>query len=150
MGLISKIKKNLIIPELTATNKKEVLHELSAAVSHEYQELNAQTLYNILVERENLGSTGIGDSIAIPHGKVKDFGEIAICFGRSKEGIAFEALDDKPAHLFFLLIAPENTTTGYLSCLAELSRFLKNSQIRSRLIKADDLEELLAIFSEAD
>ena len=150
MGLISKIKYSLIITELSATNKKEVLHELATAVVDEYQDLDPETLYQILMEREAIGSTGIGDSIAIPHGKVKGFGEIAICFGRSQKGIAYDALDDKPAHLFFLLIAPEDTTTSYLSCLAELSHFLKNSQTRNKLMRAKDINELLSIFAETE
>ena len=150
MGLIANIKKDLIIPELHATSKKEVLHELATAVVKQYQGLDEQTLYQILLDRENLGSTGIGDTVALPHGKIKGFGEIAICFGRSRDGIAYDALDGKPAHLFFLLIAPEDTATSYLNCLAELSRFLKNAQTRSRLMQAADPNELLAIFAQTE
>jgi PTS system nitrogen regulatory IIA component len=103
-----------------------------------------------LLEREELGSTGIGDGIAIPHGKLPAIKKIIVCFGRSVNGVAFDAVDNRPTHLFFLLIAPEAAAAPYLSSLAELSRFLKNSQTRSRLLLAEDTDEILAIFSEAE
>ena len=149
MGIINQIKRALVLPALTASSKKEVLRELAGAVHHEQPQLDAETLYATLLDRENLGTTGIGDGIAIPHGKIKGLPAITICFGRSRQGIAFDALDSKPTHLFFLLLAPEEVAAPYLSCLAELSRFLKNPAIRDRLLNAEDTEELLAIFSEA-
>lgn len=150
MGLIKGIKKELVLPELGATSKKEVLQEMAEAVHRQYPDLSSSALYSILQERESLGSTGIGDAIAIPHGKIKGLNEITICFGRSNRGIAYDAMDGKPTHLFFLLLAPEDSAAQYLSCLAELSRFLKNSQIRSRLLQAETREDLLGIFQEAE
>jgi PTS system nitrogen regulatory IIA component len=149
MGLIKQIKASLVLPELAATSKKEVLHELAEAVQSQYSNLDTQTVFNILQEREALGSTGIGDGIAIPHGKVKNLREITICFGRSRKGLPFDALDGKPTHLFFLLLAPEDAAAPYLSCLAELSRFLKNPEVRERLLHAETRQELLNVFTEA-
>ncbi|MGV1100890.1 PTS sugar transporter subunit IIA [Thiovibrio sp. JS02] len=149
MGLIKEIRSSLILPELAATGKKEVLQELAAAIRMVYPALETAALYAALLEREELGSTGIGEGIAIPHGKIRGLDDIVICFGRSLRGIAFDALDGKPTHLFFLLVAPEDAAARYLSSLAELSRFLKNMPIRSRLLQAAGKEELLAIFTEA-
>lgn len=149
MNVISNLRDNLILPDLAATSKKEVLTELAAAVSSEYPELETTELYTILRERENLGSTGIGEGVAIPHGKIRGLDRITVCFGRSVRGVPFEAQDGKPAHLFFLLLAPEDAAASYLSCLAELSRFLKNPGTRNRLLKAADKKELAEIFAEA-
>lgn len=150
MGLIKQINESLVLPALAAGSKKELLHELAAAIHAEFPSLDTQTVFNILQEREALGSTGIGDGIAIPHGKLKNLQGITICFGRSRKGIPFDALDGKPTHLFFLLLAPEDAAAPYLSCLAELSRFLKNAQFRERLLSAETRQELLDIFAEAE
>ncbi len=149
MGIINQIPGALILPVMQAASKKEALRELAAAVHAAQPELDPDALYTVLQDREALGSTGIGDGIAIPHGKIKGLATITICFGRSKQGIPFEALDGKPAHLFFLLLAPAEVAAPYLSCLAELSRFLKNPQHRNRLLHAEGREELLAILAEA-
>ncbi|MEW6594490.1 MAG: PTS sugar transporter subunit IIA [Thermodesulfobacteriota bacterium] len=149
MGIVSQIPASMILPAMQAASKKEALKELAAAVHAARPELDTEALYAILQEREALGSTGIGDAIALPHGKIRGLTEIVACFGRSRQGIPFDALDGKPAHLFFLLLAPETAAAPYLSALAELSRFLKNSQTRNRLMQAKGGEELLAILAEA-
>ncbi len=149
MSVISDINPNMILPNLSAAAKKEVLLELAEAVHTEMPDLDTKDIFKVLRERESLGSTGIGDGIAIPHGKLKRLSKITICFGRSVRGVPFDSMDGKPAHLFFLLLAPEEAAASYLSSLAELSRFLKNPQNRSRLMLASDKEEIEAIFAEA-
>jgi len=148
MGIIRNIKKSLVLPELTATNKKETLTELATAVQAEYPSLTVKNVYETLLSREALGSTGLGEGIAIPHGKIRGLEEIVVCFGRSIRGIAFESLDSKPTHLFFLLLAPEDAAASYLSSLAELTRFLKNPSACGRLLQASGQEELYAILTE--
>lgn len=150
MSLISELSDKMILPELAATSKKEVLMELAQALQAECPDILTENLYTILKERESLGSTGIGDGIAIPHGKIKGLPRVTICFGRSIKGVPFDTMDGKPAHLFFLLLAPESAAAPYLSSLAELSRFLKNPQTREKLMHAQSKEELAAIFSKAD
>lgn len=147
---MQKIRLSLILPDLAATSKKETLLELAAAVREEYPALSATDLRDILLEREALGSTGIDEGIAIPHGKIGGIGEIILCFGRSRRGIAFDAPDGKPTHLFFLLVAPADAAAQYLSSLARLSRFLKTPHIRSRLLLAENKEELAAILAECE
>ena len=81
----------------------------------------------MLLEREKLGSTGIGYGVAIPHGKMKDLKKILVSFARSKRGVDFQATDEKPVHLFFLIVAPENSTASHLKVLSDISRILKES-----------------------
>ena len=96
-----------IVPELKGRTKKQVLEELIDAVKQNKPTIDRDRLMKVLLERERLGSTGIGDGIAIPHGKLRDIDDLVLSFGRSSEGIDFESMDGKPVHLFFLLVAPE-------------------------------------------
>lgn len=150
MSLISELSDKMILPDLTATSKKEVLMDLARAVQDEYPDLETEDLYAILRERESLGSTGIGEGIAIPHGKIKNLSKITICFARSIHGVPFDSIDGKPAHLFFLLLAPESAAGPYLSSLAELSRFLKNPHTREQLMQAQNKQELAEVFTAAE
>lgn len=150
MSVIRQISEKTILPELQATTKKEALTELSEAVHALYPELAAPALYETLRNRETLGSTGIGDGIAIPHGKIDGLDAIIILFGRSIRGVPFDAQDGKSVHLFFLLLAPSASAASYLSSLAEVSRFLKNPQTRDRLLHAASSHDLAEIFSAVE
>jgi PTS system nitrogen regulatory IIA component len=103
-----------------------------------------------LLDREKLGSTGIGDGIAIPHGKLADLDELIVSFGRSRQGVEFDSMDGKPANLFFLLLAPENTTGLHLKALAKISKMLKDSAFRKKLIEAKSKDELYVIIADKD
>ena len=104
----------------------------------------------MLLEREKLGSTGIGDGIAIPHGKLKGLDRLVISFGRSRQGIDFDAIDGKPVHIFFLLMAPESSTGQHLKALAKISRMLKDPDFRSDLMAAKSAEEIYRKIAEKD
>jgi nitrogen PTS system EIIA component len=146
--MLEQLVENRIALDLKATSKREALQELAARACDGTMGLQAEKVFQVLQERENLGSTAIGEGIAIPHGKLQELGRIVICFGRSKEGIAFEAVDGKPVNLFFVLLAPQRAAREYLSTLAQLSRFLKNPSVRARLMNAGSEEELSAILRE--
>ncbi|MFQ5480956.1 MAG: PTS sugar transporter subunit IIA, partial [Thermodesulfobacteriota bacterium] len=103
-----------------------------------------------LFAREQLGTTGIGHSVALPHGKLKGVNEIKVFFGRSTEGVDFKAIDNEPVHLIFLIIAPENSAADHLKLLACISRILKSQELRRRLMNADDPVSIFNIISEAD
>lgn len=150
MNAIEQAGSAVIIPELTATSKKEVLRELATAAVSQHPELRAEQLQAILEDREELGSTGIGEGVAIPHGKVPGLGEMVLIFGRSTQGIPFAAQDGRPIHLFFLLLAPAVSSTPYLGRLAQISRLLRDHQVRSRLLQAENREELAAILTGDD
>ena len=150
MKILDILDKECIIPELRSRTKEEVLEELTGALLSCKANLDKETLVEVLLERERLGSTGIGDGIAIPHGKVQDLDELVLSFGRSTQGIEFDSMDGRPTHLFFLLIAPENSAGIHLRALAKISRLLKSSHFRQRLLKAETGEELFEVIQEED
>lgn len=147
--MIHEINPERIEPLLKGSTKIEVLRELTSLVSKNCPKTNEDQLFEILWEREMLGSTGIGDGIALPHGKIKSIERIEIYFGRSTKGVPFDSLDNKPVQLFFLLLAPLKSSAQYLRCLAQLSRFLKSPHIRSGLTLAEDRDKILEILVSA-
>jgi PTS system nitrogen regulatory IIA component len=150
MKISEILNKNLLIPNLQSKNKKGVLEELAGVLVAQRKLPDLESVVEVLLDREKLGSTGIGDGIAIPHGKIRDLGEVVASFGRSREGVEFESIDQKPTHLFFLLLAPENSAGIHLKALARISRLLKDPNFRKRLMEAEDEEGLFQIISEED
>jgi PTS system nitrogen regulatory IIA component len=102
------------------------------------------------MEREQLGSTGIGGGIAIPHGKLDLVGSILVGFGLSREGVEYDSLDNKPVHIFFLLLTSENSTGGHLKVLAQISKLLKMDQFKRGLLAATSVDEIYDIIAEQD
>ena len=149
MRLIDILDETSIVADLQASDKIEALEILVEAMTRS-NEINKQDILNVLLEREELGSTGIGDGIAIPHGKSPEITQIISGFGLSKQGIEFDSLDGKPAHLFFLLVAPENSPGTHLKVLARISRMLKNVNFREKLLEANSQHEIYQIISEED
>jgi PTS system nitrogen regulatory IIA component len=139
-----------IIQDLCSTSKKGVLEELSDVLVEGGKLPDRDKVVEVLLDREKLGSTGIGDGIAIPHGKMKGIEDLVTSFGRSTKGINFESIDNKPTHLFFLLVAPENSAGIHLKALARISRLLKDPSFRRRLMEAKDRRDLFAIIAEED
>ena len=105
-------------------------------------ETSHENLVEVLLERERLGSTGIGGGIGIPHGKSKELDRLVIGFGRSRDGIDFESMDNKPTYLFFLIITPDNSTSLHLKVLARVSRLLKDEAFKDGLLNAADSKEI--------
>ncbi len=150
MKIAEVLKKDFILEQLESETKPDVLHELADIILGERADYNPKGTVDILLEREKLGSTGIGDGIAIPHGKLNIIDALAVSFGRSREGIDFNAMDGKPVHLFFLLLAPENAAGQHLKMLAKLSRMLKDSTFRKNLLEATSKEDLYRIIVDKD
>ena len=149
MRIIDVLKEETIIAKLNATDKKGVLEELTGPVA-QLSGVDQEEMVRVLLERERLGSTGIGEGIAIPHGKLKSLQSLLVSFGRSQKGVDFEAIDGKPAHLFFLLLAPENSTGDHLRMLAGISRLLKDETFRQRLMTAPDRSGLYMVIADED
>ena len=150
MKLSEIIKIDNIIPELKARDKKGVLGELAEIISKHDPSIDKGMLVKVLVEREHLGSTGIGDGVAIPHGKLNSVGRPIVSFGRSKGGLDFDSMDGQPAHLFFLLLAPENSSGVHLQVLTRIAKMLKNSAFRKELMRAKNREELYRTIIQAE
>ena len=150
MKILDILDKECIIAELRSRTKREVLEELTGTLLNFKANLDKEALVEILLERERLGSTGIGDGIAIPHGKVQDLDELVLSFGRSTQGIEFDSMDGRPTHLFFLLIAPENSAGVHLRALAKISMLLKSAHFRQRLMEPATREEIFQVIREED
>jgi len=149
MKIMDIIDIDLINANLKAHNKREVLGELAEMVAKK-EGLDVKVLIPVLEEREKLGSTGIGEGIAIPHGKLRGLKKLVASFGRSAKGINFDSIDGKPAHLFFLLMAPENTAGMHLKALARISRLLKDTKFRGRLLESKTTQEVYKVLQEED
>ncbi len=146
-----------IIEDMEASSKDEVLKILarhaSMVLSKENQaelQVDEQEVLEVLREREQLGTTGIGDGVAIPHGKIKGIERLFVLFARSRRGVPFDALDKKDVFTIFLLLAPEATSTSYLKILARISRLLKEKAVYEDLLNAKDASELMEVIVKAD
>ena len=149
MKILDVLKTEAILADLKAKDKKGVLEELVTPVAR-IANLDRDDLIRILLERERLGSTGIGGGIGIPHGKMKGLDSLVLGFGLSKKGVDFESIDGRLSYIFFLLITPEDSTGLHLKALARISRILKNDVFKERLLKASDRDEIYKIINEED
>ena len=149
MKILEVLQKEAILEDLVSTDKKGILEELVAPVA-KVANVSEDGLVKVLLERERLGSTGIGGGVGIPHGKLKNLENIVLGFGLSRNGVDFESMDGKPTHEFFLLVTPENSTGLHLKMLARISRLLKDESFKERLISASSQEEILSIIQEED
>jgi PTS system nitrogen regulatory IIA component len=150
MKIADLLNVKAISTELTSSGKIEVLAEMIDLLRRVQPNLDAAELLAVLIDREELGSTGIGDGVAIPHGKLKGLDRLLMAFGRKKDGIDFDSMDNRPARLFFLLLAPENEATLHLKALARISKLLRKDDVRQQLLDASDPATLLRILSQED
>ncbi|MBN1625490.1 MAG: PTS sugar transporter subunit IIA [Deltaproteobacteria bacterium] len=142
MRLSEILDVNNIIPDLKARDKKRALEELAGTILSTRTSLDKDSLVKVLLERERLGSTGIGDGVAIPHGKFHGISDPVISFGRSLKGLDFDSMDGQPVFLFFLLVAPENSASVHLKALARIAKLLKNSSFRKTLMELQTRQEI--------
>jgi PTS system nitrogen regulatory IIA component len=150
MKLLDIVSPGGVLDNLRAETKEGVLREMSEAVAAGVPSLSAESLTSILMDRESLGSTGIGDGVAIPHGKVPGLTRLSAVIGRSRAGVQFHSLDGKPTYLFFLVVAPEQSAGMHLKALARISRLLKDLRFRRSLLDARDADDLRKILKEED
>ena len=146
MPLIDLVAPNAIIPALKVNNKKQALQELAARAAA-LTEQNERAIFEILMQREKLGSTGVGNGIAIPHGKLPKLGKLFGLFARLDRPIDFEALDGQQVDLIFLLLAPETAGADHLKALARVARLLRDADIAHKLRASRDAEALYAVLA---
>src|SRR5260370_20265110 len=130
-------REDLVCPDLAAPAKPGELRQLCAGLARGVPGLSAPKLTEALIEREKLGSTGIGEGVAIPHGKIPGIPGLLAAFGRKKAGVDFASIDGKPTHLFFVLFAPENSAGVHLKALARISRLFKQPGLRKSILEAE-------------
>ncbi len=147
MDLGDLIKPEAIIPALKASNKKQALQELSEKASGMVG-LPSRMIFDVVLQRERLGSTGVGKGIAIPHGKLSGLKEIVGLFARLDKPIAFEAADDQPVDLIFLLLTPEDAGADHLKALARIARLLHEPSATTRLRGCRDTTGLFSLLTQ--
>jgi len=150
MKILDILAPEAILPAMRATTKGEALQELASHVARLHPEIDGARLVQVLLDREALGSTAIGEGIAIPHGKLPGVANVIAVFGRSSAGLDFDSLDGNPTRLLFLLVAPEDSAGIHLKALARVSRLLKDKAFRDRLAAGGTQEQLFAVIKEED
>lgn len=150
MRLADVLKEDYIITDIKARGKRQLLEEMVSCAASRVDGVDAEMVLNAILEREKLGSTGIGHGVAIPHGKIKGITEIRVFFGRSRPGVDFDSMDRQPVYLFFMIVAPENSTAAHLKILAGISHLLKNQEFRHRLTTAETAGDVYRVIVEAD
>jgi len=142
--------ESCVISHIQSKTKADVLRELVTALKNARLIDNIDEAIRVVEEREKFGSTGIGDGVAIPHGKMHGLDTFLCAFGRSIDGIDFDAVDQKPVHLFFLLIAPENPVSAHLKMLSRITKILRDPLFRKRLMELSSVHELYTHIIEED
>ncbi len=150
MKISDILNGNYIIADLGAGDKEGTLNEVSLFLEHKGAIPDHDKLLQALLEREQLGSTGIGDNMAIPHAKHEGIEQIITVFARSRKGVDFQSLDRKPVHFIFLLLAPPASTGLHLKALAKIARLFKNPSLRETILKAEDAEAIYSLILEED
>src|SRR2546421_7086615 len=146
MPLHDLVAPNAVIPALKCTSKKQVIQELAAKAAKLVGQ-NERTIFETLLQREKLGSTGVGNGIAIPHGKLPKLDKLFGLFARLDRPIDFDALDGQPVDLIFLLLAPETAGADHLKALARVARLLRDSDVARKLRQSRDAEAIYAVLA---
>jgi PTS system nitrogen regulatory IIA component len=150
MKIVELIQRGAIVPQLTKTSKAEIIKELAERLVQQSPRLDREIVTRVLLEREELASTAIGEGVAIPHGKLGTLDRIVACLGRAPGGVNFDSMDGEPTHLFFVLVAPEASTGAHLKALARISRLFKDANFRRRLLEAETAAQMYDILVEED
>lgn len=146
MKLMDFLISDAIEPDMKSATKADAIRELVALLKKSGAITDENSVAEVVLEREELGTTGIGEGIAVPHGKSDAIAELVAAFGRSERGVNFESMDNQPVHLLFLLVAPKSYSGPHLMALARISRLLKNRDFRNSLMNAKDKAEILKVF----
>ncbi len=150
LKILDFLSASAVVPELAASSKRAALEELIAVLKKEGKVKDAATTVNVLMEREKLGSTGIGQGIAIPHAKSDQASQVVAAFGLSRRGVQFDALDGEPVNIIFVLVAPPDAAAMHLKALARISRLLKDKFFRQSLREARTVPDIMKLIREED
>lgn len=150
MKIVDFVRPDLVVPSLSATDKPGIIEELAGHIAARVPAVDREKLALALIEREKLASTGIDQGVAIPHAKMRELASLIACVGRKREGVDFQAMDGRPTYLFFVLVAPENSTGVHLKALARISRLFRDPGFRARLLEAPDATALFQAIVDED
>ncbi|HEY3175211.1 MAG TPA: PTS sugar transporter subunit IIA [Candidatus Polarisedimenticolia bacterium] len=148
--LISYLQQDLFIPDLKASNKNDAISRMVGHLVEKGRVKDGRIVLEALKTREKLGSTGIGKGVALPHSRSTVTDSLTLLMARSHEGIEFEAIDEKPVHLFFMILAPhQEKTSEYLPLLGKLVEVTKDANVRKRLLKVPDMAGVVEALEKA-
>ncbi|CAN7147151.1 MULTISPECIES: PTS IIA-like nitrogen regulatory protein PtsN [Ensifer] len=147
MALAGLLHQNAIIPAMRANSKKQLLQELAAKAA-KITGLPEREIFDVILQRERLGSTGVGNGIAIPHGKLNNLPSIIGIFARLDTPVDFEALDDQPVDLVFLLLAPEGAGADHLKALSRIARVLRDHDMVAKIRSSDSASAIYTLLNE--
>lgn len=150
MKLADILNKSSVVADVKGESKQDILAELATPLKTAGLIEDISPVVKIVMEREALGSTGIGDGVAIPHGKLKNIDNIFCTFGRSKKGVDFDAIDGEPVHIFFLVLAPEDSASQHLKVLSRISKILRDQSFRRKLLNLTDANAIFESIVEED
>ncbi|HUO58691.1 MAG TPA: PTS sugar transporter subunit IIA [bacterium] len=150
MQILDFLTVDAIKMSLESKTKKDVIKELVDQLVKSGKVKDKKKMVQTLMDREDLGSTGIGQGIAIPHGKSDTVSDLSAAFGLSADGISFDSLDGEPVNIFFLLVAPEGAAGAHLKALARISSLLKDKYFRKSLVSAKTPEDVIKIIQEEE
>jgi PTS system nitrogen regulatory IIA component len=150
MNISNVLNKHLIVPNMTSRTKKGALEELASQLAQYEKKINKEELLRVLIEREKLGSTGIFNGAAVPHCKLKNIDTLLVVFGRSRDGIDFEALDGNLSHFFFLVVTPEISIGSNLSVLSCIAHLAQSGSFRKHCREAKSTDELYQVIKDEE
>jgi PTS system nitrogen regulatory IIA component len=150
LKLADILRESCVVADIKGVTKREILFEMVETLKKAKLIDDIEPVVEIIMEREKLGSTGIGDGVAIPHGKMKKLNTILCVAGRSKEGVDFDAVDRRPVHIFFLVLAPEDSASMHLKVLSRISKVLRDQSFKKNILKLADAHDIYTNIIEAD
>lgn len=141
MKIQDLLEKNGILPDISGSSKKEVLHQMALFIANRYDLPDGEGIANKIIDRENDMSTGIGYGIAIPHARISGIDRLYLIVGRSIQGIDFNAIDEQPVHLLFMMLSPKNTSAEHTQILSNISRIMSYEEVRTKLLEASNADQ---------
>lgn len=150
MKIAEILQEQCVVADIRGKTKKEIITELVEALANARLVKDVEPVVNVVMDREKLGSTGIGNGVAVPHGKLKNINNIMCAFGRSQNGVDFDAVDRAPVHIFFLVLAPEDSASLHLKVLSRITKILRDQSLRKKIIKLSNVHELYMSILEED
>ncbi len=150
MNVSDILNKQRIITEFKGTSKEDIINEMIDSLRDDKSVINLEKVRQVVLEREKIMSTGIGNGFAIPHGKTDGVKEIVAVFGKLKEPIEFNSVDGKPVNLIFLMVGREDAVGEHIKMLSRISRIMNKEEVHNKLLQAETAEEILEIFEQEE
>lgn len=150
MKIAEILREQCVVADIKGKTKREIIAELVEALEKARLIEDVETVVNVVMEREKLGSTGIGNGVAVPHGKLKNINNIVCALGRSQNGVDFDAVDRGLVHIFFLVLAPEDSASLHLKVLSRITKILRDQSLRKKVIKLSNTHDIYMSILEED